>query len=203
MPRKVFHVLSVLSLMLCLATAALWVCGLLGRGGIVNFTGAHWDNDLGWDNGYVNGDWTGPWPADELQREPGIRLTPRRDLPTLAVPWVSPADPSTMWQHKWGVVGWTAASRYFRFLAPCWFLAAVFAVVPLLRWCSLRGLRRREARARAGLCLACGYNLRMTPQRCPECGRMTAGDPPPPPFRPRARTRCTDGLYLLFPTPGS
>jgi hypothetical protein len=48
-------------------------------------------------------------------------------------------------------------------------LVGAFAVLPA-GW--LWSRRRREARRIAGRCVACGYDLRGTPGRCPECGAV-------------------------------
>jgi hypothetical protein len=51
---------------------------------------------------------------------------------------------------------------------PWWFLT----LVPAAGFAAgLRSLRRRRVRE-AGLCPACGYDLRATPDRCPECGTV-------------------------------
>jgi hypothetical protein len=58
-------------------------------------------------------------------------------------------------------------NSYFGIALPFWLLALVCGIAPALRW-NPRRLRRR--RLAAGLCPSCGYDLRATPERCPECG---------------------------------
>jgi hypothetical protein len=61
---------------------------------------------------------------------------------------------------------------FVAFVVPCWSVVLGTSLLPLL------ALRRRHLsrhRRRAGLCPTCGYDLRATPDRCPECG--TAAPP--------------------------
>jgi hypothetical protein len=59
-----------------------------------------------------------------------------------------------------GVYGWQV-------VVPYWALCSLTATLPAI-W-SWRWYRRRR-RGVAGCCQQCGYDLRATPDRCPECG---------------------------------
>jgi hypothetical protein len=50
---------------------------------------------------------------------------------------------------------------------PYWLPVSIFAVMPAVA--AARHLRRAR-RLHSGLCPRCGYDLRATPHRCPECG---------------------------------
>jgi hypothetical protein len=56
--------------------------------------------------------------------------------------------------------------------APMWALVAMTLILPMvwvIRW------RRQRVRAMFGMCAVCGYDLRATPNRCPECGEIPEG----------------------------
>jgi hypothetical protein len=57
---------------------------------------------------------------------------------------------------------------------PYWFLALLALAPPVY---ALARSRRRRRHAQHPVCAACGYDLRATPDRCPECGTPAAHEP--------------------------
>ncbi len=66
---------------------------------------------------------------------------------------------------------WTPSLSFkpFRFILPLWMVTGSFAAMA----CYLYFLPRRTRRKRKklGLCIKCGYDLRASEERCPECGQ--------------------------------
>jgi hypothetical protein len=72
--------------------------------------------------------------------------------------WVSSHSAAPgFWQRSWSIA------------TPAWFVVLVFAL-PGARWVVIQ-LRQRRAKP-AGFCASCGYDMRATPERCPECGTV-------------------------------
>jgi hypothetical protein len=69
---------------------------------------------------------------------------------------------------------------------PAWFPMLLLAILPAI-WLKSRNLKRK--RKLLGLCPKCGYDLRASPKRCPECG--TPVDAGGGPFRRRRPNRLT------------
>src|SRR5256885_17947 len=67
-----------------------------------------------------------------------------------------------------GAVIWQVRGYYGAVEIPWWSLLLLFSPPPAL-WLLAR--RRIRSRRRDGLCPACGYDLRATPDACPECGQ--------------------------------
>jgi len=80
---------------------------------------------------------------------------PRMIFPGLIVNWQSlPVE----WYNRGIAIHWTI-------------LAAITGARPIIA-----AIRKRR-RPAAGLCANCGYDLRATPNRCPECGQIPTSIP--------------------------
>jgi hypothetical protein len=57
-------------------------------------------------------------------------------------------------------------------MIPIWLIVPLLLVLPAFQVTTARRNRRRQ---NIGRCRNCGYDLRATPDRCPECGMVPAG----------------------------
>jgi hypothetical protein len=64
------------------------------------------------------------------------------------------------------------SSDHWFIWVPLWPFALATAAPPAAWWAVRR--RQKRHRARPGICRRCGYDLRATPERCPECGTEPA-----------------------------
>jgi hypothetical protein len=106
--------------------------------------------------------------------------------------WRTPADPASVYQppvtsppqnvsrDTYGLGGFTFERTGYplntvQAAVPLWAATLVTALPPLL-W--LTAAIRRARRKPPGHCRRCGYDLRATPERCPECGTIAAAMAP-------------------------
>ena len=72
--------------------------------------------------------------------------------------------------HSFWPIPPNMVDSYFRVLSvPLWPVAGILALPSVIGsavWC------KRRSRAASGRCPSCGYDLRATPDRCPECGMV-------------------------------
>ena len=83
-----------------------------------------------------------------------------------------------------GLEGPEVSAGHISISLPYWPLAIASLLPmlpPLLRW------RRRLQRIRTGRCGECGYDVRESPDRCPECGTPVIAPVPPPAAAPTSR----------------
>jgi hypothetical protein len=151
---------TVVALVVCSALAACWVrsyfaCNYLS----IPAGGRQWQ--AGWTTGCL---FVGP--AEITGGEPVFN-----DLPPLNImDAAAPGDPSYFFLRPLPL-GLRITRGTCVVFVPIWLAMLLVGAVPFAR-----RLRRRRA---VGVCSRCGYDLRATPGRCPECGeaapRASAG----------------------------
>jgi hypothetical protein len=176
MARRIFNALAVISFLGCVFTIALWVRSdswrddwkLQGQPNYAcldSYEGEIW---VYWVTGNLVG---GPYQSREF-----FGLGIRRNC-VMAISETSHSQPEPAAAAAVTPGPFFAASAVG---VQDWFLALAFAIAPILRF---RPHLARNRRLRAGHCQSCGYDLRATPDRCPECGiippKIDGRDPTP------------------------
>ena len=159
--RWTFNALAAASLLLCLATAALWVRSYWVCDRLYARHPDSSDRFMTWsDRGRLIGyfEWSEPPHGHPIR---GWEFE------------VGTTDPAfEQLVMEFGLVVGNRVAHVRRWRLPDWPIVSAFAVLPAVAvFRQLRAVRRRRRRARLGLCPACGYVCRATPERCPECGR--------------------------------
>jgi hypothetical protein len=148
--RRLVTLAAAASLALCVATVALWVrscfvCDYVASARYASFSAA--------------GRLSLIYTRDDYFTMRGWHS----QAPTLGVNRAGPLDPC--WERAGFVHARSPSVGYAGI--PHWFLVVLFGIVPALRFFTAIRSRRRH---RAGHCSRCDYDLRATPDRCPECG---------------------------------
>lgn len=184
---RIFCLPAGLSALFCLAIIALWVRGYWVSDDVTRAMGNQAKNAWSWTffhsgRGRVvlvrhTIDY---WPglmhdADGVEWERTVSK-PSADLPAVANPGTGLPQRhfAGIW-HEWR--DWPVSYGVDR--VDCWgiplaWLAGVTAVLPGIGAVVFLTKRRRRGRVKRGLCPVCGYDVRATPTRCPECGTVLA-----------------------------
>ena len=180
MKRRFFTIIAGVSLLFCVASMALWAWSYLSEQRV-----SYTDDERGLREvavrvtslaGSLKLDvGTGRWSDEATARAVRSMRPDSAKSPQGFGHWSGNADPGDGMNRLMSfdyVVEVYANLPQFRagaysFTFPHWLPAVILGVLPGV-WLSARRRKRRTF----GMCASCGYDLRATPERCPECGRV-------------------------------
>ena len=186
MTRRLLNLVTLLSLVLCVAAAVLWARSYGNRIHPMLDVPCQtvlyrvWMENGNGRFGLSLNRWTWETPAPPQRRE----LTWCESDPEPLRSWLFARRPRgdgvqvggmdliyrVVYEHRHPTPGRQRGSYvYGGFVVPHAYAAALFLVLPAAR---LRISMRRRRRRKMNRCARCGYDLRGTPQRCPECGTV-------------------------------
>jgi hypothetical protein len=184
MKRRLINLLTLVSLVLCVATCVLW--GWSYRAGDdwkcvqpwADYRVESCSGQIAWTETYF-----GNIDRSFLQPpEYGVwhHRSETPPLPPIGMRLNSIAPLPHGWFNQAGfTVGLSLTDAYInsagptRMVAvPYWAAFVMLGILPALSALRHTRRRRRQSRQRHGACPACGYDLRATPGRCPECGTI-------------------------------
>ena len=177
--RKTLTILSLLGLLL---SAVLWAASYFNITVVPGTSGPRYSLtqgsiDVSWSNVPPQN----PLPSDYETLSVGtvVMVGARFTVPATIPPRITGAQTVT-YKTGWDCFGFNdlttrwrprldrrALPTMARLVIPLWILVTIFALI--LSLCFLPVHRRRK-RSKLGLCLECGYDLRGSGERCPECG---------------------------------
>lgn len=162
--RRLFTIASAISLLLCLATLVLWTRSYSSEDAL---------KFRRWQVSSLRGAIAFCW-GDGLNVEPAFETKAVTSFRGIIGQLIDLSDIGYMKDHSFiygcgfAVATFNRNTVYHIFACPLWIPAILFAIAPTYWFFAPH--RRRVKRAKLGLCPTCGYDLRATPDRCPECG---------------------------------
>jgi hypothetical protein len=171
MNHRLFKLLTAVSLLLCMATLAVWPISYWRSAMISHVNTGRTDSVSIITGQLVWQGQTGPGKAEFLHdagvlKEWEFATAPRRSC-QCNPNWCD----AMRFSRFTDAMRWKGGAGIFtdRIGVPLWCPAILSGLLPAM---AFQNWFRRRDRRRRGLCQSCAYDIRATPDRCPECGEQ-------------------------------